>query len=175
MKKDHTIVKRLITIGFFSQCSKGLSFCFILLSILISQNTFSKNQFKSSTTLLKEAQSDYNNKVTDSVKKLNLNLNQLQKIAEYPGGLEKFYAIISAEFVNSDIDFEGFSKINISFSIEKDGSLSAIKINDKTMSSNMKRSIVNSLQSIKTKWSPAIINDQPVRSVYDLPIVFNEE
>ena len=43
------------------------------------------------------------------------------------------------------------------------------------MSASMKKSIVRVLKSIKTKWSPAIINDQPVRSVYDLPIVFNEK
>jgi len=176
MKKVNIFIKKSFTIGFFNQSAKGLRFYFIciLLTVLISQNSYSKNYFEKRNTVLKAKQLEYI-KVNDSVKKINLNLNQLQKVAEFPGGLEKFYAIIIADFDNSDIDFDGFSKINVSFSIEKDGSLSAVKINDKIMSSKMKRSIVNSLKSIKTKWSPAIINNQPVRSVYDLPIVFNEK
>jgi protein TonB len=72
------------------------------------------------------------------------------------------------------MDYEGFAKINVSFVIEKDGTMSAITVNDQAMSNSMKKSIERMLQSIKTKWSPAIIKDQPVRTEYELPLVFND-
>ncbi len=105
--------------------------------------------------------------------KVNVDLSELQKIAEYPGGLKKFYSKIITNFDNSEMDYDGFSKINVSFVIEKDGTMSAITVNDPTMSKSIKKSIVRVLKSVKTKWSPAIKNDQPVRTGYDLPIVFN--
>lgn len=105
--------------------------------------------------------------------KMTVDLKELQNIAEYPGGLEKFYSKIATNFDENEIDYDGFSKINVSFVIEKDGSMSGITVNNSNMSKSMKKSIVKVLKSIKTKWSPAIINDQPVRTGYDLPIVFN--
>jgi protein TonB len=120
--------------------------------------------------------SDVNMKTTDTIKqkKIIVDLKELQKMAQYPGGLEKFYAKINAKFSNSEIDYEGFDKIKVSFVIEKDGSMSAIIVNDQTMSKSMKKSIERVLKSIKTKWSPAIIKDQPVRTEYELPLVFND-
>lgn len=164
MKNVKTLLKKSFVINFI---------CF-LLTTFICQTSYSKNLFKDSITELKRNQSEYFIRKNDSVKKVNLALNEIQKMAEFPGGLKKFYAIIIADFDNYDIDYEGFSKINVSFSIEKNGSLSSIKVNNKLISESMKKSIVNVLKSIKTKWSPAIINDIPVRSVYDLPIVFNQ-
>ncbi len=137
----------------------------LLFTLFFSQHIFSK------TTM-----SDVNMKYTDTIKqkKVIVDLKELQKIAEYPGGLEKFYAKINAKFSNSEMDYDGIGKINVSFVIEKDGSMSAIIVNDQTMSKSMKKSIERVLKSIKTKWSPAIIKDQPVRTEYDLPLVFND-
>lgn len=143
-----------------------LIFCSIVsLTLVFSQQVFSKN-----TALEVKTQAVD----TTKQKKVIVDLKELQKIAEYPGGLEKFYAKINAKFSNSEMDYEGFSKINVSFVIEKDGSMSAITVNDQTMSNSMKKSIERMLTSIKTKWSPAIIKDQPVRTEYELPLVFND-
>ncbi len=164
MKNGNTFVNKSFIINFIC----------IILTILESQTACSKIFSRENNIEFKVKQLEYFFQENDSVKKVNIALNELQKIAEFPGGLKSFYAIIIADFDRYDIDYEGFSKINVAFSIEKDGSLSSIKVNNKNMSERMKKSIVNVLKSIKTKWSPAIINDKPVRSVYDLPIVFNE-
>lgn len=143
-----------------------LIFCsIVLLTLVFSQQVFSKNTVLEVKTQAVD---------TTKQKKVIVDLKELQKIAEYPGGLEKFYAKINAKFSNSEMDYEGFSKINVSFVIEKDGSMSAITVNDQTMSNSMKKSIERMLKSIKTKWSPAIIKDQPVRTEYELPLVFND-
>ena len=157
----------------------------MLFALFMSQNMFSNSMetdgFTQATDTVKkkmpnvsELEKPENADATKSeTDKVNVDLNELQKIAEYPGGLEKFYAKIITNFDNSEMDYEGFTKINVSFVIEKDGTMSAITVNDPTMSKSMKKSIVRVLKSIKTKWSPAIKNDQPVRTGYDLPIVFN--
>lgn len=159
--------KSILSTGFF-------------IAILLSALVFSQD------VLAKTTQSVDFKQITDTIKnkkaslpvveanKVMVELSDLQKIAQYPGGLEKFYAKINAKFSNSEMDYEGFAKINVSFVIEKDGSMSAITVNDQTMSNNMKKSIERVLQSIKTKWTPAIIKDQPVRTEYELPLVFND-
>ena len=159
--------KSILSTGFF-------------IAILLSALVFSQD------VLAKTTQSVHFKQITDTIKnkkaslpvveanKVMVELSDLQKIAQYPGGLEKFYAKINAKFSNSEMDYEGFAKINVSFVIEKDGSMSAITVNDQTMSNNMKKSIERVLQSIKTKWTPAIIKDQPVRTEYELPLVFND-
>ncbi len=150
------------------------------IAILLSALVFSQN------IVAKTTQSVDFKQITDTIKnkkaslpvveanKVMVELSDLQKIAQYPGGLEKFYAKINAKFSNSEMDYEGFAKINVSFVIEKDGTMSAITVNDQTMSNSMKKSIERVLKSIKTKWSPAIIKDQPVRTEYELPLVFND-
>ena len=159
--------KSILSTGFF-------------IAILLSALVFSQD------VLAKTTQSVHFKQITDTIKnkkaslpvveanKVMVELSDLQKIAQYPGGLEKFYAKINAKFSNSEMDYEGFAKINVSFVIEKDGSMSAITVNDQAMSNNMKKSIERMLQSIKTKWTPAIIKDQPVRTEYELALVFND-
>ena len=152
----------------------------LFIAILMSALVFSQNMLSKTVKSLEFKQMTYTVKTHKvnlqeaEAKKVNVELSDLQKIAQYPGGLEKFYAKINAKFSNSEMDYEGFAKINVSFVIEKDGTMSAITVNDQAMSNNMKKSIERMLQSIKTKWSPAIIKDQPVRTEYELPLVFND-
>jgi len=164
MKNVNPITNKLFTINFIC----------VVVTILIGQTSYSKILSRKNSIDFKDKEIQCYLQENDSVKKINLNLNELQKLAEFPGGLKKFYAMIKEDLDNYDLDYEGFTKINVSFSIEKDGSLSCIKVNDNTINANMKKSIVSALKSIKRKWSPAIINNQPVRSAYELAIVFNE-
>ena len=155
--------------------STGFFIAILLSALVFSQDVLAKTtqsvDFKQITDTIKTKKA---NLQEAEAKKVNVELSDLQKIAQYPGGLEKFYAKINAKFSNSEMDYEGFAKINVSFVIEKDGSMSAITVNDQTMSNNMKKSIERVLQSIKTKWTPAIIKDQPVRTEYELALVFND-
>ena len=155
--------------------STGFFIAILLSALVFSQDVLAKTtqsvDFKQITDTIKNKKASL---PVVEAKKVNVELSDLQKIAQYPGGLEKFYAKINAKFSNSEMDYEGFAKINVSFVIEKDGSMSAITVNDQAMSNNMKKSIERMLQSIKTKWTPAIIKDQPVRTEYELPLVFND-
>jgi hypothetical protein len=155
--------------------STGFFIAILLSALVFSQDVLAKTtqsvDFKQITDTIKTKKV---NLQEAEAKKVNVELSDLQKIAQYPGGLEKFYAKINAKFTNSEMDYEGFAKINVSFVIEKDGTMSAITVNDQAMSNSMKKSIERVLQSIKTKWSPAIIKDQPVRTEYELPLVFND-
>ena len=184
---ENESIKKMV-LGANDKYARLNQFSFIavmLFALFMSQNVFSnsiengcftqvtdtvKKKMPNVSELKTPKNADATNLESD---KVNVDLKELQKIAEYPGGLEKFYAKIITNFDNSEMDYEGFTKINVSFVIEKDGTMSAITVNDPTMSKSMKKSIVRVLKSIKTKWSPAIKNDQPVRTGYDLPIVFN--
>jgi protein TonB len=147
----------------------------LLCALVFSQNIVAKTtqsvDFKQITDTIKNKKASL---PVVEANKVNVELSDLQKIAQYPGGLEKFYAKINTKFSNSEMDYEGFAKINVSFVIEKDGTMSAITVNDQAMSNSMKKSIERVLKSIKTKWSPAIVKDQPVRTEYELPLVFND-
>ena len=98
------------------------------------------------------------------------NLNELNALAEYPGGIEYFNAKISSNLDASELDYKVFTQINVSFVIEKDGSMSEIVVNSK-VEPDIKKEIIDGLKSIKAKWSPAIFENQAVRISYSLPIV----
>lgn len=87
--------------------------------------------------------------------------------AEYPGGSQAFIKYIFAHY-KSPTDEEINAKVFISFIIEKDGSLSEIKvIRDAGYGIGQEL-----LRVIKTspKWNPAINNGKVVRSQYTFPI-----
>ncbi|MEI7509522.1 MAG: energy transducer TonB [Flavobacterium sp.] len=89
----------------------------------------------------------------------------------YPGGIKNFYKFISDNFdkeILSDENFPG-GKIFVTFTVEKDGSVSDIKVKDigygtgKEAERVLKRAL---------KWSPAEQNGKKVRCTYVVPIVF---
>lgn len=104
--------------------------------------------------------------------RLIIKLNELDKLAEFPGGMEKFYEKVIAKLVASELSYTGFTQIHASFVIEKDGSMSGIVV-DSTLDSELKKEIIDGLKSIKAKWSPATLDNKPVRISYSLPIVLN--
>ena len=65
-------------------------------------------------------------------------------------------------------------KINVSFTIEKNGDMTNIKVENST---NIKTTneAIRVLKSLKTKWEPMHRNNQPVKTDYILPIVLNCE
>jgi periplasmic protein TonB len=140
----------LLLIAFVFICSKG-----------IAQEKATLE--KTAVDIEKETAVNNNRLITD--------LRQLDRIAVYPGGIGNFYANVISSLDSSDLDYDDFSRINVSFVIEKDGSMSEIKVND-NIDPLLCKSIVEALKSIKTKWTPAVLNDSPTRFAYQLPIVF---
>ncbi len=97
----------------------------------------------------------------------------LQVKPQYPGGMSAFYEMVSENLRTPAIEPENdiTLKVYITFVIEKDGSLSDIKVIRDAgygMGQEAKRVI-----ALSEKWSPGIIDGKPVRARYTLPITVN--
>ncbi len=86
---------------------------------------------------------------------------------EFPGGQEKFFKFVAANFVIPE-DAAETVKVFVSFIVEKDGSLTNIKVLRDTGYGTGKEA-VRVLKS-SPKWTPAINNGKPVRCSYTVPI-----
>ena len=99
-----------------------------------------------------------------------VNTAVLDKMPGFPGGMEEFYKYVGNNFEKPDIDAMGNIKIYVSFVVEKDGSMTDIKVL-RDPGYGLGREAVRVLKSLKTKWTPGILNAKPVRTAYNLPIV----
>ncbi|MEC4050565.1 energy transducer TonB [Flavobacterium sp. SUN046] len=96
-------------------------------------------------------------------------INTVEVKPEYKGGLSKFYQFIAKNF-RTPFTYDGFKgRVLVSFVIEKDGSLTEIKVL-KDAGYNTAAEAIRVL-SKSPKWSPAIQRGIPVRCYYVLPIV----
>lgn len=93
----------------------------------------------------------------------------LQASPEFPGGIKNFLALVGKRFKTPDIGEEGIQRIFLYFVVEKDGTLSNIKVL-KDPGYGLGNEAIRVLKSIKTKWKPGIQNNEPVRTAYNLPI-----
>lgn len=86
---------------------------------------------------------------------------------DFPGGIAKFYAYVSKNFrVPEDEEIKG--KIIVQFVVEKDGSLTDIKVL-RDLGFGTGKEAERVLRSCP-KWKPGIQNGRPVRVLYSLPI-----
>ena len=93
----------------------------------------------------------------------------LDKLPEFPGGINKFYTYVGNNFEKPDIDSGSTMKVYVSFVIEKDGSMTDIQVK-RDPGYGLGKEAVRVLKSLKTKWSPGMIGSKPVRTAYSLPI-----
>lgn len=96
----------------------------------------------------------------------------LQVQPEFPGGIQAFYGYVMKNFRTPELEQDMTAKIYVSFVVEKDGSITAIKIL-RDPGYGLGKEAERVLKSIKTKWSPGIQNGKPVRASYNLPITIN--
>ncbi len=86
---------------------------------------------------------------------------------EYPGGIEKFYNFVGKNFqVPEEEGVNG--KVFVSFTVEKDGSLTDIKVL-RDIGYGTKEEAIRVLRKCP-RWSPAEQNGKKVRCTYSLPI-----
>jgi protein TonB len=102
-----------------------------------------------------------NPKAVDYGDKL-VNSTELDKMPEFPGGIHKFYTFVGNNFEKPEIEAITTFRIFVSFVIEK-----AIK----DPGFGLGKEAIRVLKSLKTKWSPGIIDSKAVRTAYTLPIV----
>ncbi|MES2485889.1 MAG: energy transducer TonB [Bacteroidota bacterium] len=93
----------------------------------------------------------------------------LQVKPEYPGGIKEFYKFVSKNFRTPEVDESMTAKILVSFVVEKDGTLSSIKV-IKDPGFGMGAEAVRVLKSCTAKWTPGMQDGKPVRASYMLPI-----
>ncbi|HEX8575681.1 MAG TPA: energy transducer TonB [Flavobacterium sp.] len=93
--------------------------------------------------------------------------NAVEVKPEFPGGIQKFYAYVMKNFKSPE-DEELNGKIIVQFVVEKDGSLTDIKVLRELGFGTGKEAI----RVIKNspKWKPGIQNGREVRVLYNLPI-----
>lgn len=87
---------------------------------------------------------------------------------EYPGGIEAFYKYIQKKYkAPTDRNFKG-GRVIVGFVVEKDGSLTDIKV-VKDAGFGTDKETIRVLENCK-KWKPAMQQGVPVRCSYMLPI-----
>ncbi|ROI13235.1 energy transducer TonB [Epilithonimonas hominis] len=91
--------------------------------------------------------------------------------AEYPGGINSFRTKFSNNFDSGNLEGEGTFKTEITFVVEKDGSLTQVKATGPN--SDFNKEAEATVKGIKTKWTPGKVNGQPVRSRFRLPVTMN--
>ena len=90
---------------------------------------------------------------------------------EFPGGMDMFFKFANSNFKMPEEDISG--KIFIMFIVEKDGSLSDIKVLRDLGYGTGKETI--RLLKMSPKWIPGKQNGKPVRVLYSLPLVFGTD
>ncbi|WP_432223029.1 energy transducer TonB [Flavobacterium sp. TMP13] len=103
-----------------------------------------------------------------------INSNAVDVMPAFPGGIDKFYKYVGTTFRQPDLESDQVFRVYVSFVIEKDGTMTAIKIL-KDPGFGLGKEAIRVLQSLKTKWSPGIVNSKPVRTAYNLPIIIKAQ
>jgi protein TonB len=98
-----------------------------------------------------------------------MNSAVLDKKPEFPGGINKFYTYVGNNFEKPELDSEMAIRVSVSFVIEKDGSMTDIRV-IKDPGYGLGAEAIRVLKSLKTKWSPGILDGKAVRTSYNLPI-----
>jgi protein TonB len=93
----------------------------------------------------------------------------LDKLPEFPGGINKFYTYVGNNFEKPEIDGGRTIRVYVSFVIEKDGSMTDIQVK-RDPGYGLAKEAIRVLKSLKTKWSPGMIGSKAVRTAYNLPI-----
>ena len=88
--------------------------------------------------------------------------------ADFKGGINAFRQKVAQSFDTSSIDQSGVVSATITFVVEKDGSISNIKITGANADFNQEAE--RTVKSIKTKWTPAQLKGKAVRSSFRMPI-----
>ncbi|WP_310378974.1 energy transducer TonB [Flavobacterium sp.] len=93
----------------------------------------------------------------------------LDKLPEFPGGINKFYNFVGNNFEKPEIENTTTMRILVSFVVEKDGSMTDIQVK-RDPGYGLGKEAIRVLKSLKTKWVPGMIGSKPVRTSYSLPI-----
>lgn len=95
--------------------------------------------------------------------------------AEYPGGMGALRKFLGENFDTSLMEGgEGTLKAKLKFVVERDGTVSAVTIEEKSPNSDFNNEAIRVVKKLK-KWTPAKRNGESVRSYYSVPFTMNFE
>lgn len=97
-----------------------------------------------------------------------INQNEADVAADFKGGINAFREKVAQNFDTESIDKAGMVSGVITFVVEKDGSISNLKVTGS--SSDFNSEAERTVKSIKTKWTPAQLKGKAVRSSFRMPI-----
>jgi len=95
----------------------------------------------------------------------------LTKQPEYPGGLQELFKYFGANFKKANTT-EEVQKVYVSFDIEKNGTVSNVKVIRDKSGIGLGEEAVRVLQKMQ-KWSPGELDGKVVRCSYNLPLTIN--
>lgn len=93
---------------------------------------------------------------------------EVEQAAEFPGGINAFRKKFTENLDLSRIEAKGVISSELSFVIEKDGTLTNLKAKGKNAQFNS--SIIAAVKSIKMKWIPGKLDGYYVRSSFKMPL-----
>ncbi len=91
--------------------------------------------------------------------------------AEYEGGMSSFRKEFSKNIKVNKIQGKGTYRTEITFIVERDGTISNIKARGENESFN--EQAIKAIKKIKTKWSPGKYKGTPVRMYFRFPSTVN--
>jgi protein TonB len=97
------------------------------------------------------------------------NAANLDYLPEFPGGIIKFREYIADNFEKPELENATTVKVLMAFVIEKDGSMTDIKVL-RNPGYGLDAEAIRVLKSLKTKWKPGLKDGQKMRTQYTLPI-----
>ena len=151
----------LYTHNYFEKKLKNSHLKFSGKSIKIMVNNEKRKKIQEKTTPIKTKNQDPNAIYSTA---------GLTENPEYPGGMEAFYKFVGENYKTpktpEDVKLTG--KVYLTFIIEADGNLSNFKVL-RDIGYGTGEEAVRVLKS-SPKWNPGTINDEPVRTLYSLPI-----
>ena len=110
-------------------------------------------------------------KSTTAEVKVNTNevYDSVDQSAEYPGGLNGVRKYIADNVDTSNLEGEGQLTVKLKFIVERDGTVSDVKVTQKSGNSDFDSETIRVVKRLK-KWAPAKKNGENVRSYYSIPI-----
>ncbi len=97
-----------------------------------------------------------------------INQNEADVAADFKGGINAFREKVAQNFDTESVDKSGLVSGIITFIVEKDGSITNLKISGSNSDFNAEAE--RTVKSIKTKWTPAQLKGKAVRSSFRMPI-----
>ena len=93
---------------------------------------------------------------------------EVEQMADFPGGTLVFRQLISENFREKKVNGKGKEFCQLTFVIDRDGSITDIKAVGENESFN--KEAIRAISKIKTKWIPAKVNNIRVRCRFRIPL-----